>query len=199
MPSRRQERVAKRVVQELVEALRNLKHVNLGFITLTRCEVSPDLHHAIVYYSVWGGDEEKDRCAALLSTNARVLRRMIGRPLGLKIIPDLHFEFDSTLETADRINRLIRDARKTDANPNPLTPEEAEALAAQAAGRRGAPAEARDEDPFESARRDVEEELFDEDMAGEEPEDPDWRPIDLDELPDDGDDDADPPERERNE
>lgn len=185
MPSRRQERVAKRIVQELVEALRHLKHVELGFITITRCEITPDLRHAKVFYSVWGGDEERDRSAKLLGMNARTLRRAIGRPLGLKSIPDLHFEFDSTLETADRINRLIKDARKTDINPNPLTPEEAAALAAKAAPVRVG--EKDEGDVFETARRDVEDELFDDGDA----EDPDWEPIDLSELPEDDDEEKD--------
>lgn len=192
MPSRRQERVAKRVMQELVEAFRNLKNVNLGFITVTRCEMSPDLRHAKVFVSIFGTDEEKERGLAQLKNHASRLRGMIGRPLGLKVIPDLHFEFDDTLATADRISRLIRDARNTDADPTPLTPEEEAALQAVGApaGSGGKFAKKRrddddDDDMFDAARQDVEDELLD-----DEEDDPDWRPIDLDELPDDFDDEA---------
>lgn len=185
MPSRRQERVAKRVMQELVEAFRDLKNANFGFITITKCEVAPDLRHAKVFVSVWGDEKEQERNLSLLRHNASRLRGMIGRPLGTKVVPELHFEFDASVETADRMYRLIREARKTDINPNPLTPEEVEALqaAASSKGRGGkpVPSDGGDEDLFEAARQDVEEELF----GDEAEDDPDWKPINLDELPDD--------------
>lgn len=178
MPSRRQERVGKRVIQELVEAVRDLKHVDLGFITLTRCEISPDLRHAKVFVSVWGEEKERERSLALLKGNASRLRRSIGRPLGLKVLPELHFEFDGSLETSDRISRLIKDARQTDLNPEPLSPEEEAALAAAAA--ESAAAASAGVDVFETVRRDVEEELLDD---VEDDDDQTWRPIDLEKLP----------------
>lgn len=186
MPSRRQERVSKRIMQELVDALRNLKNVNLGFITVTRCEVSPDLRHAKVFVSVWGEDDKRDRTMEELRRNASRLKGMIGRPLGTKVVPNLHFEFDETVVNTDLMSRLIRDARQTDSNPNPLTPEEIEAMTAANAGKgkyagKDAP---EGDDLFDAARMDVEDELF-----GDDADDPEWRPINLDELPDDGDDD----------
>ncbi len=189
MPSRRQERVGKRVTQELVEALRNLKNVTLGFTTITKTEMSPDLRHARVLVSVFGTDEEKTRTLNALKNHASKLRGMIGRPLGLKVIPDLHFEFDETLATADRISRLIRAARETDNDPTPLTPEEEAALQAVGApAGTGKFAPARDSDDgvdvFETARQEIAEELLD-----VEEDDPSWRPINLDDLPDDAEED----------
>ncbi len=189
MPSRRQERVGKRVTQELVEALRNLKNVTLGFTTITKTEMSPDLRHARVLVSVFGTDEEKTRTLNALKNHASKLRGMIGRPLGLKVIPDLHFEFDETLATADRISRLIREARETDNDPTPLTPEEEAALQAVGApAGTGKFAPARDSDDgvdvFETARQEIAEELLD-----VEEDDPSWRPINLDDLPDDDEED----------
>ena len=187
MPTRRQERVAKRIIRETVEALRNLKRVDLGFITVTGCEVSPDLRQATVFVSVFGDDGERERSLRLVRRNAARLRGIIGRPLGLKMTPELKFEIDESLATADRIGRLIRDARSTDANPHPLTPEEIEAMKAagrqggrEARGGKGRPpgAEAPPPDPFEAVRREVEDELL--------PDDPAWRPIDLDAPPDYG-------------
>lgn len=186
MPSRRQERVAKRIVEETVEALRSLKHAKLGFVTVTKCEVSPDLRHATIFVSVWGSDEERAHNLQLIRQNAGRLRGMIGRPLGMKITPQLNFQFDESIATADRISRLINDARKTDANPEPLTPEEA-ALLAEAMQNRGKRRpqpvdgeEGEDEmDLFDEARHDVEEELLDDD------DDEAWKPINLDELPED--------------
>lgn len=194
MPSRRQERVAKRVIQELNDAMRNLKNVTLGFTTITRCEMSPDLRHAKVFVSVWGMDEEKERSLKMLRNHATKLRGAIGRPLGLKSTPQLHFEFDDAIATADNISRLIRQARDTDSNPEPLTPEEEAALRAVGApanagkfSGKGRATDSDDEvDVFETARQEIEEELLDTDD-----DDPSWRPINLDELPEDDDEEDD--------
>ena len=184
MPSRRQERVGKRVMQELVEAFRDLKNADLGFITITRCEVSPDLRHAKVFVSVWGDDGRREKSMGILRNNATRLKGMIGRPLGTKVVPSLHFEFDDTVANADEMSRLIRDARQTDANPEPLTPEEIAQLTSAGADKGGkrSRVEVEGGDLFDVARLDVDEELFgDEEFA----DDPDWEPINLDELPDD--------------
>lgn len=183
MPTRRQERVAKRVMQELVEAIRDLKNVNLGFITITRCEVSPDLRHAKVFVSVWGEDAQRERTLDALRQNASRLKGAIGRPLGTKVVPSLHFEFDDTIATADHMSRLIRDARNTDANPAPLSPEEEAALVGGNAGPVKAGLTAGAVDAFDEARMEVEDDLWGDDDGYE--DDPDWKPINLDELPDD--------------
>ncbi len=202
MPTRRQERIGKRIMQELVEAFRDLKNVNLGFITITRCEVSPDLHHARVFVSVYGEDEVKTKTLDTLRHNASRLRGMISRPLGTKVVPGLSFEEDETIAKADEMSRLIRQARGTDANPAPLTEAEAEALRLAGQKRREVLAageeegEFREEDVFAQARGEVEEELWGEDGGGDEEfeaeaaeEDEDqegdqaWMPIDLDALP----------------
>ena len=189
MPSRRQERVAKRVIQETVEALRTLKHVQLGFVTVTGCEMSPDLRHAKVFLSVWGDAEEQEKTLHRIRMNASKLRGIITRPLGLKNMPMLHFEIDETIATADRMARLIRDARQTDAHPEPLTEEEAAALMAVSDKSRKSDGRQLDEDdeefdPFEAARIEVEDDLLDSD---DDDDDAAWRPINLDELPDDDD------------
>ncbi len=205
MPTRRQERIGKRIMQELVEAFRDLKNVNLGFITITKCEVSPDLHHAKVFVSVYGEEEVKEKTLNTLRHNASRLRGMISRPLGTKVVPGLSFEEDETIAKADEMSRLIRQARGTDANPTPLTDAEAEALrkAGQKASRAVAGAEEgefAEEDAFAQARGEVEEELWGEAAGGddeeeefraaaeeeeeeESEEDKAWKPIDLDALP----------------
>lgn len=186
MPSRRQERVAKRVMQELVEAFRNLKNADLGFITVTRCEISPDLRHAKVFVSVWGTEDRRERTLEVLKHNASRLKGMIGRPLGTKVVPSLHFEFDETIANADSMSRLIRDARQTDSNPEPLSPEELAELNSSASAGKGkfAGSGRVAEDAFDAARMDVEEELFGDGDDGYE-DDPAWKPINLDELPKD--------------
>ncbi|MDR1535347.1 MAG: 30S ribosome-binding factor RbfA [Planctomycetota bacterium] len=179
MPSRRQERVGKRVIQELVDAFRQLKNADLGFLTITGCRVSPDFRSARVKVSVWGGDEDRRRVMELLEQNAPRLRWLIGRPLGLKASPEIFFELDSSPETAERISRLIREARLTDVNPN-LPPAEAVApVPIRPPGKI---------DRFEEARRRVEEDIAGIGEFADPEDDPAWRPLDLDALPGSGED-----------
>ncbi len=185
MPSRRQERVGKRVMQELVDALRTMKNVELGFTTITRCEVSPDLRHAKVFVSVFGDEDVRNRTLDALKRHASRLKGMIGRPLGTKVVPSLHFEFDEIIEQTDKMSRLIRDARATDVNQEPLTPEELAELSTSAAAGKydaGGGFVDVDADAFEQARQDVREELFGDD-EDDDSDDADWKPINLDELP----------------
>ncbi|MCC8167660.1 MAG: hypothetical protein LIQ31_16355, partial [Planctomycetes bacterium] len=113
------------------------------------------------------------------------LKGMIGRPLGTKVVPSLHFEFDEIIEQTDKMSRLIRDARATDVNQEPLTPEELAAMSQSAsAGKYDSDAAFVDvdADAFEQARQDVREELFGDD-DDDDGDDADWQPINLDELP----------------
>lgn len=189
MPSRRQERVAKRVIEETTEALRMIKDPRLGFVTVTSCEVSPDLRHAKIGVSVLGSDEEKVRSLGIIKNFASRMRGKVGRSLGLKATPDLHFALDSSVETADSIGSLIRNARMTDANPEDLSAEEQAAFIASMAQKAKHPAKPADDDG--DAWFGDEDEWFgngDEDSAGDDEateeeqeddaDDPDWRPVD---------------------
>ncbi len=170
-------------MQELVDATRDLKNADLGFLTLTRCEVSQDLRHAKVFISVFGREGEQEKTLALLRQNANRLKTMIARPLGTKTVPSLHFEVDETIANADSMSRLIKEARATDANQEPMTEEELRAFAAARSGKplpSGVSAESVPADPFDAARQDVEEEILDDAFADD---DPAWKPVNLDELP----------------
>jgi ribosome-binding factor A len=58
MPTRRQQQVADLIQREIsVLIQRELKDPRLGFVTITSVEVSPDLRHARVFYSVMGTPE----------------------------------------------------------------------------------------------------------------------------------------------
>ncbi|MDR3210287.1 MAG: 30S ribosome-binding factor RbfA [Planctomycetota bacterium] len=186
MPSRRQERVNKRIVQEVVTALRRIKRDDIGFVTLTRCEVSHDMRHATVFLSIYGSSQQQEHGLEVIRHNASRIRFMIGRPLGLKNTPQLHFEFDSTVATGDRMLQIIREARQTDRDPSPLTPVEVEELVAGSVARPAG--EARplvtvrpsDDALFEQARQEMQAEADSTALD----DTPGWQPIDLDAIPD---------------
>lgn len=76
-------------------------------VTITRVKVTPDTTRADIYYSVLGGEEERQEAAAGLDSAAGWLRREIGARTRLRNTPALNFQWDPSLEYSDHINRLL--------------------------------------------------------------------------------------------
>jgi ribosome-binding factor A len=108
----RPDRVADQLRQEVSELLvREVHDPGIGFITLTRVEVTPDLQLARVYYTTLGDGAARRGTSRALMRAAPFLRRMIGRRLRLKRIPELEFIFDESIEKQDRIEQLLQEIR----------------------------------------------------------------------------------------
>jgi ribosome-binding factor A len=122
MPTRRQERVAHRIVQEVSAIIPTVRDERIGFVTVTACEVSPDLRHAKVLISTLTEGEERETSLNALRHAAGYIRGELGHKLQMKYTPRLHFDFDATIETQDKMLRLIAEARASD----PKRPETGE-------------------------------------------------------------------------
>lgn len=87
-----------------------------GFVTITSIKVSKDLRTAKVYYSVFGGEEDRQNAKEQLS----VLRGEIGRHLRgrvhLKRIPSFTFEYDDTPEKASKVESIFSQIQKENEN-----------------------------------------------------------------------------------
>lgn len=117
MASHRPDRVGEQIRDELSTLLsRGAVHdPGIGFITLTRVKVSPDLQMARVFYTSLGDDRARKETAKALTRATPFLRRQIGRVLGLRRVPELNFRFDESIEHQDRIERILRDLHAEDA------------------------------------------------------------------------------------
>ena len=109
MPSQRAQRIGE-LIQKEVSALllRGLKDPRIGFVTITGVEVTPDLHLARVYYTVIGDQAARRESAAGLKSSTPFIRQQLGRQLQMKYIPDLIFQYDSSIEYGNRIESLLR-------------------------------------------------------------------------------------------
>lgn len=102
-------RVNELVREVLADELERLSDPRLGFVTITGCEVSPDLRQANVYYTVLGGDEESHRDTAKgLRCATAHLKATLGRSVRMKYIPDLIFKEDPAIATGARVEEIIR-------------------------------------------------------------------------------------------
>jgi len=85
-----------------------LKDPRIGFVTITGVEVTSDLRHAKVYYSVLGSRFEKEETLNALRASGGFLRAEINRELNLKRSPELEFAYDESIDAGMRINMMIR-------------------------------------------------------------------------------------------
>ena len=107
----RPDRVADQIRQELSELLtRGVVHdPGIGFITLTRVKVSPDLQLARVYYTSLGDDAARRETAKALQRATGFFRRRVGDRLQLRRVPEIEFHFDESVGHQDRVEQIIRE------------------------------------------------------------------------------------------
>jgi ribosome-binding factor A len=113
----RPDRVADQIRSELALLLvREVHDPGIGFVTLTRVHVSPDLQLARVMYTVLGDDKSRVASARALDRAAPFLRRQIGARLHLKRTPALTFVYDDSVAGQDRIEQILNELH---ASPHP--------------------------------------------------------------------------------
>jgi len=111
----RPDRVADQIRGELAQLLaREVHDPGLGFVTLTRVQVSPDIQLARVFYTVLGDDTARRNSARALDRASAFLRRQIGARLRLKRVPELKFQYDEAVAGQDRIEQLLNEIHAAD-------------------------------------------------------------------------------------
>jgi ribosome-binding factor A len=106
----RPDRVADQIRAEVADAItRELHDPGIGFVTITRVVVSPDLQHARVFYTSLGDPKARRETASALDRASGFMRRRLGQRLRLRRTPELHFEFDEGMGHQDRVEQLLRE------------------------------------------------------------------------------------------
>ena len=106
----RPERVGEEIRQEISALLaREIRDPGVGFVTLTRVKMSPDLQLARVYYTLIGDEKAKAESARALERVTPFIRRQIASRVRLRRVPEIRFEFDRSVEHQDRIERILID------------------------------------------------------------------------------------------
>lgn len=109
--ARRPQRVGELVLRELGQIFQRgaVKDPDIGFITFTGVEMTPDLKGARVFYSTLGGAEEQARTHEALGRAKKFIRRELGQRLHLKAVPEIEFKYDDTFVRAARVESLLRE------------------------------------------------------------------------------------------
>jgi ribosome-binding factor A len=98
----------KEVISEVVR--RDVRHPKVGtLITVTRVEVTKDLHYAKVFVSVIGEEAHKAECIKALNSAAGFIAVNASKKVTLRYFPALTFHIDDSLEAHMRIDQLLQD------------------------------------------------------------------------------------------
>ena len=109
MSSARGARIADQIQRSLAELIRTeVRDPRVGLVTLTGVELSRDQSHAKVFYTVMGSDAAE--AGEGLTRAAGFLRSALAHELTIRKVPELHFEFDESVERGVRLSRLIDEA-----------------------------------------------------------------------------------------
>lgn len=107
----RSHRIAEQIQRELAELLQlELKDPRVGMVTLTDVEVTSDYAHAKVFFTLLSQGHSLEETLVGLNRAAGFLRSQLAHRMRLRIVPQLHFVFDSSVERGVQLSHLIEDA-----------------------------------------------------------------------------------------
>lgn len=115
----RPDRVADQIRSELADLLaRDVHDPGIGFVTLTRVRVSPDLQQARVLYTVLGDEKARSASGRALERAAPFLRRKLGSRLRLRRTPEIIFIYDDSIAGQDRIEQILNELHTGEHDPD---------------------------------------------------------------------------------
>lgn len=108
-------RVGEQIRRELADLLRTeVKDPGMGLVTVGDVELSKDLSHARVYFTVLGDETATTLTQTALDRASGFLRRELGKRMRLRVVPELRFVFDDSEIRGARVDALIEQARRKD-------------------------------------------------------------------------------------
>lgn len=118
--TRRTDRVGHLIQQELGNLiLREISDSRIGFVTISRVEVTTDMAHARVHVSILGSDKEKRDSMVGLGQASTFMRTHLSKVLKMRTVPRLQFVEDKNLDHGFRINQILNDIKRADTAAEP--------------------------------------------------------------------------------
>lgn len=111
METTRQQKVSRQIQKDISDIL--LKEgaglVRGAMVSVTKVRISPDLAQAKIYISVFPFDKA-EHALHMLQDNVSQIRKHLGIRVRsqLRIVPELHFYIDDSLEYVENIERLLK-------------------------------------------------------------------------------------------
>ncbi|TVO71254.1 30S ribosome-binding factor RbfA [Sedimenticola selenatireducens] len=112
---KRTDRIGSQIQRELAELVRTSFDVRkIGMVTIQAVQVVRDFSHAKIYFTFFGGELDQQGVTKMLKQAAPKLRHELGQRMRMRIVPELHFLYDESIERGSRISSLIEQAVQSD-------------------------------------------------------------------------------------
>lgn len=92
--------------------LHEISDPRMGFVTITKVEVSKDIKFAKVYYSVFGTEDQIKKTGEGLRSATGYIKKIIGQRLELRFTPQIIFLLDDSVSKSMKMDRLLEDLKK---------------------------------------------------------------------------------------
>ena len=113
MSTARPERVQEALRQEISRIVQTeMKDPRLGFITITKVDVTRDLRFARVYFSVLGENKHKHLALKGLNSAKGYIKGLLADRVKMKFMPEIAFKIDESLEHTQHIYDLLGKLKK---------------------------------------------------------------------------------------
>ncbi len=104
----RQERVEEAIKKEVSTIIHDeLKDPRVGFVTITRVELSKDLRNARIFYSVLGKEEDCKKTKLALDSALGYIRSLVAQRINLRYATELSFREDHSTEHSVKIEEIL--------------------------------------------------------------------------------------------
>jgi ribosome-binding factor A len=104
----RPERVQEALRQEISLIVQGeMRDPRIGFITITRVDLTKDLRFAKVYFSVLGKEASRNKALKGLNSAKGYIKGLVAERIGLRLMPEISFRIDDTLEHTQHIFELL--------------------------------------------------------------------------------------------
>jgi ribosome-binding factor A len=108
-PYKRTDRVSQQIKQILGEITTKYIDIShLGFITFTRVEISPDLRHSKVFYSIINNKKSDDFVSTELNKLAKAFRKYLGQSIRMKYTPEIKFYLDVDKKHEEHMLKILK-------------------------------------------------------------------------------------------
>lgn len=98
----------KEVISEVIR--KEVRHPDVTeLFTVTRVDITKDLHHAKVYVSVIGTAQQKEKTLAALQTSAGFIAVNSSKKVVMRFFPELQFKLDDSVDRHMRIEELLHE------------------------------------------------------------------------------------------
>lgn len=111
----RPNRIAEEIKKELVQLIRDaVKDPRVdGLISITDVEVTSDISYAKVYVSKYGTEAARQEALKGLEASKGFLRSELSKRLKLRMVPELIFKLDESLEYGAKIETILHEINGT--------------------------------------------------------------------------------------